>query len=172
MASGTSSATTIVGIASTYRSSKVMVEIGADDESFYEFDELNVIHDGSTVDLVEYGQLTEGPSNFAVGGLGTYYPYIDGSRIKIDFTPNAGVSGVHTVISLSISIASSTSTATGVGTATELQTGLLDSWYTSIAASSTPGINTIAEYHADSHAAYYVVQLEDTTNKRLSLIHI
>ena len=73
---------------------------------------------------------------------------------------------------MSISIASSTTTATGVGTATELQTGLLDSWYTSIAASGTPGINTIAEYHADSHAAYYVVQLEDTTNKRYEMCEV
>jgi len=53
-----------------------------------------------------------------------------------------------------------------------LQTGLLDSWYTSIAASSTPGINTIAEYHADSHAAYYIVQLEDTTNKRYEMCEV
>jgi hypothetical protein len=171
--SGTSTATTVVGIASTYRSAKIIVEIGADDGSYYEFDELNLIHDGSTVDLVEYGQLSDNNlSSFGVGGLGTYYSYLDGSRIKLDFTPDSAVGVAHSVSSLSVSIASSTSTATGVGTATELKTGLLDSWYTSIAASGTPGINTIAEYHADSHAAYYVVQLEDTTNKRYEMCEV
>ena len=107
-----------------------------------------------------------------MGGLGTYYPYIDGSRLKIDFTPDSALGVGHSVSAMSISIASSTSPATGVGTAQELSTGLLDSWYTSIAASGTPGINTIAEYHADSHAAYYVVQLEDTTNKRYEMCEV
>ena len=171
IADGSSSAVTIVGIASTYRSAKVLVEIGSN--NYYEYDELNLIHDGSTVDFEEYGQLTDNNlSSFGVGGLGTYYPYIDGSRLKIDFYPNAAVSGVHTVNSLSVSIASSVSTATGVGTAKELTAGLLDSWYTSIAASGTPGINTIAEYHDDSHAAYYIVQLEDTTNKRYEMAEV
>ena len=51
-------------------------------------------------------------------------------------------------------------------------TGLIDSWYTSIAASGTPGITTIAEYHNDSHAAYYIVQVEDTTNKRYEMAEV
>ena len=40
-------------------------------------------------------------------------------------------------------ITGSTSGATGVGTAEELSTGLLDSWYTTIAASGTPGIKML-----------------------------
>ena len=173
IASGSSSATTIVGIASTYRSAKVIVEIGANDDSYFEFDELNLIHDGSTVDMVEYGQLADNNlTPYNIGGLGTYYSYLEGSRIKIDFTPDSALGVGHSINALSVSIASSTSGATGVGTAEELSTGLLDSWYTSIAASGTPGINTIAEYHADSHGAYYVVQLEDTTNKRYEMCEV
>ena len=76
--------------------------------------------------------------------MGTYYAYLDGSRIKLDLTPDSAVSVAHSVSSMSISIASSTTTATGIGTAEELQTGLLDSWYTSIAASGSPGVSTIA----------------------------
>ena len=68
------SAVTIVGIASTYRSSKVIVEIGADDGSYFEFDELNLIHDGTTVDMVEYGQLADNNlSPNGIGGMGPYY---------------------------------------------------------------------------------------------------
>ena len=47
--------TTIVGIASTYRSSKILVEYTTNDGRFGT-DELNVIHDGTTVDLLEYGR--------------------------------------------------------------------------------------------------------------------
>ena len=54
----------------------------------------------------------------------------------------------------------------------ELNTGLLDSWYTSIAASGSPGVTTIAEYHEDSHAAYYIVQVEDTTNKQYEMSEV
>ena len=172
IANGSSSATTIVGIASTYRSSKVLVEIGADDESYFEYDELNLINNGSTVDVVEYGQLSDNNlSPYGVGGLGTYYAYLEGSRIKIDFTPDSAVGVAHSVNALSVSIASSVSTATGVGTE-EISAGLLDSWYTSIAASGSPGVSTIAEYHEDSHGAYYVVQIEDTTNKQYELVEV
>ena len=176
IANGASSAQTIVGIASTYRSVKVLVEIGADDESYFEYDELNLIHDGSTVNLIDYGGLSDNnqinPVTGTYTGLGTYYPYIDGTRLKIDFTPDSAVGVAHSVNSMTVSIASSTSTATGVGTASELNTGLLDSWYTSIAASGSPGVTTIAEYHEDSHAAYYIVQVEDTTNKQYEMSEV
>ena len=174
---GSSSAVTIVGIASTYRSSKVLVEIGstirnAAHTPYYEFDELNLVHDGTNVDLVEYGQLVNNNlSPFGVGGLGTYYSYYDGSRIKIDFTPDSAVSGIHTVNALTVSIASSTTGAIGVGTQA-LSTGVLDSWYTNINASGSPGITTIAEYHADSQGAYYLVQVEDSTNDRYELSEV
>ena len=148
------------------------MEIGADDESYFEYDELNLINNGSTVDVVEYGQLSDNNlSPYGVGGLGTYYAYLEGSRIKIDFTPDSAVGVAHSVNALSVSIASSVSTATGVGTE-EISAGLLDSWYTSIAASGSPGVSTIAEYHEDSHGAYYVVQIEDTTNKQYELVEV
>ena len=36
-------------------------------------------------------------SPYSVGGLGTYYSYLDGSRIKIDFTPDSAVGVAHSV---------------------------------------------------------------------------
>ena len=173
IASGTSSATTIVGIASTYRAAKILVEIGTVDNSYFEFDELNLLFDGSEVDIVEYGQLTtntitDGSSG---PGLGTYFSHIDGSRLKIDFTPNAALGVGVTVNTLVVSIASSTSSATGIGTQ-ELSTGLLNSGYVSIAASSSPGLTTITEYPNNHSAAYYLVSVEDTTNQRYQLSEV
>ena len=166
VAAGT--ATTIVGIASTYRSSKVLVEIDADN-GLLEFDELNVIHDDSTVDLLEYGQLVTSPGPSSGTGLGTYSASMSSGTIDIMFHPNAGVAA--TVNTMRVSIAD---TATGIGT-TVLGVGdqdiaFLDSRYTSIASTTAPTANTIARYSnsgaEDHNAAYYLVQVADTTNNR------
>ena len=47
VALGSTTSTTIVGIASTYRASKLLVQYCATDNSYFEFDELTVIHDGT-----------------------------------------------------------------------------------------------------------------------------
>ena len=52
--------------------------------------ELNIVHDGTNVELLEYGRLTTGgfAESSELTGLGTYHPYIDGSNLKVDFVPN------------------------------------------------------------------------------------
>ena len=51
--------TTIVGIASTYRSAHVMVSINPDiNYEEFEYNQFNIIHDGTTVDIMEYGRLS------------------------------------------------------------------------------------------------------------------
>ena len=85
--------TTIVSIANTYTSAKVLVSIDADiNESKHEFVELNIVHDGTNVELLEYGRLTTGGfAESSESGLGTYHPYIDGSNLKVDFIPTVGI---------------------------------------------------------------------------------
>ena len=51
------SATTIVSIANTYTAAKILVLTKTLDDQ-YEYDELNLISDGTTVDVVEYGELS------------------------------------------------------------------------------------------------------------------
>ena len=173
VASGSTTATTIVGIATTYRSAKVLVEIGGTDGSYFEFDELNVLNTGSDVDLLEYGQLTNNTiiDESAGPGLGTYFPHIDGDTLKIDFTPNSALGVGVTINTLIVSIASSTSGATGIGTQ-ELSTTFLNSGYVSIAATSSPGINTITEYPNNHACSYYIVSVEDKTNRKYQLSEV
>lgn len=159
---GTSSPTTIVGIASTYRSSKLLIQYGAVDNSYFEYDELTVIHDGTNVELLEYGQLsTDTILSTASTGLGTYSAYLSGSNLNIDFTPNVGLGVTYNVNTLRISIANTSST--GVSTST-LNTTILDSRITSIASSTSPIANVVSEYSSDYSCAYYVISIEDTTN--------
>ena len=171
--SGSSSATNIVSIANTYRSAKVLVEIGFVDGSYYEFDEINLLQDGTNVDIVDYGQITDNTitNPYGIPGLGTYIPYIDGSNIKIDFKPNSVLGVGVTINTLTISIASSISSPIGIGTE-ELITGYISSGISSITASASPVENIITEYPNNHACAYYIVSVEDTTNQKYQMSEV
>ena len=160
--------TTVVGIASTYRSVKVLVEISPDiasDEGFnkteWEFTELNVIHDGSTVDLLEYGELTTTQGGYSDPGFGTFYPYLSGKDLKVDFIPNAGIGTTCVVNTIQVAISSESSS--GIATV-DMNHAQIVARATSISSSGTPGITTIGQYSNDYDAAYFTVQVSDTTN--------
>ena len=160
--------TTVVGIASTYRSVKVLVEISPDiaaDEGFnkteWEFTELNVIHDGTTVDLMEYGELTTTQGSYSDPGFGTFYPYISGKDLKVDFIPNAGIGTTCVVNTIQVAISSESSS--GISTI-DMNHAQIVARATSISSSGTPGITTIGQYSNDYDAGYFIVQVSDTTN--------
>ena len=173
LSSGSSSSTNIVSIANTYRSAKVLVEIGAVDDSYYEFDEINLLQDGTNVDIIEYGQLTDHTNIFSssTSGLGTYIPYIDGSTIKIDFKPDSPLGVGVTINTFIVSIASSVSSSTGIGTE-EINTGYISSGIASISASGSPSEVVITEYPNNNSCAYYIVSVEDTTNQRYQMSEV
>ena len=154
--------TTIIGIASTYRSIKVLVSIFASTMNQYEFDELNIIHDGTNVGFVEYGQLTNHSStdSNSSSGLGTYYPYLSGSQLKVDFIPNIGIS---TAIVNTIQVAFASTSTVDIGTY-NIKHARLEGRSTSIASTSTPIPVNICEYPDTYSAAYFIVQVSDNTN--------
>ena len=173
ISTGISTASNIVSIANTYRSAKVLVEIGAVDGSYYEFDEINLLQDGTDVDIVEYGQLTDHniSSPLGISGLGTYVPYIDGSNVKIDWKPNSSLGIGVTINTMIVSLASSTSASVGVGTE-ELKSGYVSSGIASISSSPTPTETVIIEYPNNHSCAYYIVSVEDTTNQRYQMSEV
>ena len=155
-----STTTNIVSIASTYNSAKILVEIKTTDGQ-YEFDELTVIHDGTDVSIIEYGQLTninEDPSSGTLG-FGTYYPYLDGSTLKVDIVPNVSVaSSVNTVV---VAISSE---GTGIGSFA-FNHALIGGVDASIAASGSPTTNSIAEYDDSLYnSGYFIVNVSDPDN--------
>ena len=160
----------MVGIATTYRASKILVQYSAIDKSYFEYDELTVIHDGSKVELLEYGQLstnTLGP--ISSPGIGTYSAYLSGSNLNIDFTPYVGLGCTYYVNTVQFSISDSSST--GVSTS-YLSTGYVDSRITSIASTTSPIANSISEYSSPYSSAYYIVCLEDITNNQHQLSEV
>ena len=181
VATATTTGTTVVSIATTYRSAKILLSVTADNTKLsggeFEFDELNLIHDGTTVDVVEYGHLlTEVEStDDAASGLGTYSAYIDGSNIKLDWFPSqthAGIGTTSVVNTVQVAIAKTVGSSGTV----DLKHARLKSSSTSIASTTSPTANVIGEYVTQSSstvdgydAGYFVIQLSDTTNSTYQL---
>ena len=162
----------IVSFATTYRGSKVLVSYAASDASYWEHDEITLVHDGTNVDLVEYGQLTTGNVGSASGepGLGTYSAYIAGSRVHLDLHPT--VSTASTYVANTVHVDFGNASSAGVGT-TSLNTSNLDSRYTAITASGSPSATTVAQYETETfNGAYYVVCVEDTTNSHYQISEV
>jgi hypothetical protein len=164
-----SSPVTVVGIASTYRSSKVMVQISASDESYFESDEITILHDGTSIESVEYGQLnTTYLQSASTAGLGTYHVYYSGSNINLDFIPYNTTTSEYKINSLHINL-SDNPTSTD---STSFNNSKIQSNFVAISSSPSPGITTISSYSSTYDGAYCVVLIKDTTNNEYQVSEI
>ena len=166
---GVTTAVNIVGIAKTYRSAKITVSAAAtnSDYQYYEVDELTMVHDGTNVELMEYGQVSSDMPSSPLGsaGIGTFGATLSGNYVNISFTPNTGVTTATGYHFNSLKIAMSDTTSSGVGTHT-FNTSQISSRQTSIASSTSPVETVVAEYSDAYRSAYYFVSIEDTTNNQ------
>jgi hypothetical protein len=156
----TGTTTTLVGIASTYISSKILVEMGTPDGRF-QYDEISLIHDNANVSLLEFSSLDNSSGSYVGLGLGTYNAYISGSNINLDFSPNPGIAATVNLINVSIADTSST----GIGTY-QMKNVRIEGSSTSIASSTSPIEHNIATFDESYDAAYFIVQVSDITNNR------
>jgi hypothetical protein len=175
---------TIVSIGNTYHSLKVLVEITPDvtnpsygstatfNGNEYEAQELNIIHDGSDVSILEYGKLTTSLSGYSAIGFGTYTARLDGSNIKVDFNP----SGIGTNAIVNTIVVGLSSISSGISTV-DIKHARLQSTMTDIASSGSPTENVVAEYpsHISTEndrydAGYFMIQIHDTTNDRYEFL--
>jgi len=163
---------TIVSIAATHSSLKVLVNINPDIATNTEFEsvELNITNNGSDIAMTEYGRLTTNIGANSATGLGTYHAYIDGANLKVDFIPTATGIGTTGAIN-TVQVGLATNTITGIGTINLIH-AQLEGRTTSISASGSPGITTIAEYTPPFDGAYFLVQVADTTNSETQMSEI
>ena len=175
---------TIVSIGNTYHSLKVLVDIAPDvtNPSFgstatfnlneFEAQELNIVHDGSDVSILEYGKLTTSAGGISAVGFGTYNAYLDGSNVKVDFIP----SGIGTNAVVNAVVVGLSSISSGISTI-DIKHARLQSTMTDIASSGSPIQNVVAEYpsHISTEvdrydAGYFMVQVHDTSNDRYEFL--
>ena len=161
--------TTIVSIAATHSSLKVLVNINPDISSNEEFEavELNITSSGNDIAITEYGRLTTNIGGVSATGLGTYHAYVDGANLKVDFIPTATGIGTTGAIN-TVQVGLATDTVTGIGTL-DIRHAQLEGRTTSISASGSPGITTIAQYTDLFDGAYFLVQVADTSNSEKQL---
>ena len=168
ISTGTSTATTVVSVATTYRSSKVLVQIGATDSSYYEYDEITYIHNGSEVFFINYGQLTT--DSFVLkstSGIGTYNAYISSNNVVIDLIPDSSTTVNYVVNTFNISLANTS--FSGVGTQT-VGGSSLNSSSVAIASSNSPIANTIVSYsNINNNCSYSIISIEDKTNSQYQI---
>lgn len=161
VSAGTSTATTVVGIASTFRSSKLLVQISSVDRSYFEFNEISLIHNDTTSEGIEYGQFTMAGSPNTISGLGTYYSYLSGSNLNLDFIPNDTLTKDYEFNVVTVSLGNTSTT--GIGTF-NLLGGMLESSSTSIASSISPVSTLIASYSSAFDCSYAIISAQDVTN--------
>ena len=137
----------------------------------FEAQELNIIHDGTDVSILEFGKLTTNPGGNFCCGFGTYIARLDGGQIKVDFVPASGIGTTGVINTVVVGLSSSST-----GTANlDLKHARLESRVTSISSSGSPTENVVGTY--PSHisqdndrydAAHFLVQVHDTTNDDMS----
>ena len=164
---------TLVGVGTTtpgVRSAKVLASV-EDSDGNVEYDEVIFVHDGTNVQLMEYGQLTIHSTDAAssTGNIGTFGASIASDGIfTLTYTPNAGIT-TATVSTITVGMA--TENYTGIGTY-ELTYSSLEAKTTSIASTTSPFAVGIASYADVYDAAYCFVQVSDTTNGRYEVSEV
>lgn len=150
-----STETTLIQIPTSKRSAKLHVQLEKGDNEYF-YTELNLLHDGTDVELLQYGSIDSTPG--ISEGFGTYDAEISGGNVNVKITPTVGTALTANILSIETD-----ATATGVGT-TSLVTTNLSSYYKQISASATPVSHEIASYGDPFACEYFMVTVHDTTN--------
>ena len=166
--------TNLISIASSeFRSAKLDIYFEDNQRNYYS-NELNMIHDGTNVYFVEYGNLeTNNLDEFggADVGVGTYNAYIDSGNLKLDFIPNSNV-GVALTANYSMILTHATSTGYGsttLATSSNYISHRIGTNYVGIGSTTSPIANEIFRYNnlvEDVSGGYFLINISDTTNNK------
>ena len=180
-----STPTNIISIGNTYHSLKVLVSIAPDVENVsfgstatfnsreFEYQELNICHDGNEVSIMEFGRLSTSIGEASAAGFGTYHAYLDGTDLKVDFHPEVGIGTTSVVNTVVVGLSTASS---GISTV-DMKHARLESRITQISSSGSPIENVIGQYpshisqEVDRYdSSYCLIQLHDTTNDRYEFL--
>ena len=157
---GMAATTTIVAMATTYRSAKMMIQCENTHQEFWGT-ELNIVHDGSKVNAVQYGDIRNSLSEGSIG-FGTFNTYISGSNVLVDLIPNVGVA---LTVDASVIFIADADESSGIGSCT-MDVGRLITYSRNTGAATT---TIIASYTSDDSlddwkatCGYYYVSIEGT----------
>ena len=159
-----SSSINIVNLPISYSSAKILVQINREPLN-YQLNEINLIHDGTSVSTTDYGQMnTSSREAQSIAGYGTYHAYISGNFVKLDFIPtNVSIGNSFNITTVNVALGDTTSS--GIGTF-DLNHAIATVKTTEILSSASPTATTILSLPSDQDAAYCLVQVSDITNNK------
>ena len=147
--------TTAVGIGSTFRASKLLVQIGAASTSYREVNEITVMHDDvGNVRLVEYGEITTRTEETeASPGICTYGARMseDGSSLDIIMTPREDLTDDYNIKTVTISVGNSSFTNTD---SLGFETGEVSSFTISGISTEIPEVVDVTQYNTQYKCSY------------------
>jgi hypothetical protein len=162
---GINSSQTIYTIPSKFTSAKLLVEFSSSNRETYEYNEINLVSNGSDIFFSEFGRISlSNDSYLSQVGIGTYDTSFSGSNVDIIF--NSNVSDNLDCNVISVSIANTNYTAVG---SRPLKYADVKSEVVSIAASFSPVAELVTDYTSNYNMGYFVVQVTDTTNNHVQL---
>ena len=162
---GTTSQTIISIAKSEFRSSKAIVAISSEANNYIQVNELTFVSDnyiGSdildqvNVNILDYGKIVSDSTS----GFGTYFAYVDGDYVKVDFVANSSLPFDCDFNSSIIRVNDHNNISTG---STNLNTGTVKSIHETIPLGSQSD-NVIASYNNEyEFGAYLFVTIENKT---------
>jgi len=154
--------TTLFTIPTTERSAKLLVQL-EDTQNNYFVSEFSILHDGTNVEMLQYGDITNNSGMTGQDAFGTYKAEISGSNLVFSIVPTVG-----TAVTANVSAILTNAGTSGVGTVSMI-TSNLSSYYKSISSSGSPTANLIATYDNPFATEYFVVTVHDTTNNEYEM---
>ena len=164
---------TIVGIASTYRAAKSLIQVSTSDLRYFEYNEITMLHDDNgNVQSIEYGELTTSGLNPTHDvGLGTYWAHMDNTNenMLLEFIPNSDIEQDINFKTINVSIANTNYSTTDVF---GFDTGQIESFVLDVPATPTPTPNLITYYDSQYKCMHVLATVEDPINKQYKVSEI
>ena len=161
----------IVGIDSSCKGAKVLVQIKSyDDDNYYEFNELTLTHNDDEVSILEYGQFNTSLLSENSGvGIATYNSYLLDNELVIDIQTNVGLGKSFAVNTSVISIGNSIVDQVN---SFNFEEGIIGSGFTSVGSSVSPTPIIVSNLPTNCHSSYIVSLVEDLTNNQSRISEI
>ena len=165
---GAASSQVIYQISQNFTSAKILVELSSPTSENYEYNEINLVYDGSEINFSEFGRITSSSDSYKnFVGIGTYD--VVPSESGLDLIFYSEISNPLNCNAFGVSIASTNSSAVS---ARPLKYADVRSKNVSIASSSDPTAEFVASYSLNYNFAYFIVQITDITNNEIQLSEI
>jgi hypothetical protein len=158
------------GISTSQRSYKILITISDKEDSYYQFDEISLLHNNTDVLINDYGDLNN--TNFSsshTSGIVTFSSSIESNELVLKLHPSVGVGNSLFVNAIITSI---DSTNTTEGSLDILGNDLTSNFISTSMTGGTPEEKLVFNHSTRYSATYNIILIEDKTNNKFEFIEM